>query len=58
MKEQNERKSLIGHIKFPVARHSSTIFATVTFAYLDLSDMVKLLQLSQETRQVMLSQNF
>ena len=56
--EQQERTGLIGHIKYEEARNKQTIFSAVTFKYLDLSDLVKLLQLSKGTRELMLSRNF
>ena len=57
VKQEKEVRSLIGHVKLPVARNAQTSFSAFTFAYLETHDLVKLLQLSKAFRKDLLSEN-
>ena len=55
VQQEKDLKSLVGHVKLPVARKEQTSFSAFTFAYLETHDLVKLLQLSKEFRKDLLS---
>lgn len=50
LKKELELRSLTGHLKLKVARGNQTIFAACTYKFLEMHDLVKLLQLSKEFR--------